>query len=466
MTSMPTHASAGSDHQHAHQPTAKSTVRKGPRPVNAMRSLPETAKYKPGDILVVFGELFTRGYANGIVDEAERAGLKIIRSTVGRRDADGTLRPLNPDELASQPQPLINIPLEAGFDMEPCAQDGISPVDQMKGVKMSEWESTRLDWAKVASSRELATARFRKNVTQYFAELEKHIPKGANVIFAHTMAGGVPRAKILMPTMNRVFKGVGDRHLSSEQFWNSDLGKFCAMSFEDVTANTLSHLLELSAPLRERIVKDGGRASYVAYGYHGTEVLIEGSYAWQSYAPYLQGFAKMKLEDVADDAFKKGVSVCVFNCPEILTNSSSIFVGVEVPLYPFVAALKREGAGSKKVQAVLARAQALIKPEISLDDVVKFTDQFLTSKELRSVCRYDHWPEHNNQAQMDLLIRASESLIEMHIDQKNLITFVLSEEIFRTTGFVMFNEAFHPRAPVYWLGHDVLAKALASEKTL
>jgi hypothetical protein len=69
-------------------------------PLIPLRNLPQKAQFKKGDVLVVFGELFQRGYANGIVDEAERAGLKVIYSTVGRRDNDGKLRPL---KTASHP---------------------------------------------------------------------------------------------------------------------------------------------------------------------------------------------------------------------------------------------------------------------------------------------------------------------------------------------------------------------------
>ena len=41
-------------------------------------------------------------YANGIVDEARRAGMTIIGITVGRRDKDGALRALNAEELAEE----------------------------------------------------------------------------------------------------------------------------------------------------------------------------------------------------------------------------------------------------------------------------------------------------------------------------------------------------------------------------
>ncbi len=80
----------------------------------------------------------------------------------------------------------------------------------------------------------------------------------------------------------------------------------------------------------------------MAFGYHGTEILIDGRYAWQSYSPYLQGFAKVELENIARKALHEGIQASVYNAPEILTNSSSIFLGVEVALYPLLGAMKKE----------------------------------------------------------------------------------------------------------------------------
>jgi hypothetical protein len=36
------------------------------------------------------------------------------------------------------------------------------------------------------------------------------------------MAGGIPRARVFMPLLNRVFKGTGDKYLASSDFWRSD----------------------------------------------------------------------------------------------------------------------------------------------------------------------------------------------------------------------------------------------------
>ena len=437
--------------------------------LNPMRQVPALAKYKKGDVLVVFGELFSRGYANGIVDEAERVGLTVIRSTVGRRDEEGRLRPLNETELKTQSKPFINVPLEAGFDLEPSSDDPATaqtPVQQLAGLKLGDWEGAKLDWEKIEASRKRGAEGFRKRVKAYMTELNSLIPPGANVIFAHTMAGGVPRAKIMMPAMNRVFKGTGDRYFGSDVFWATALGRLSSLSFNEVTAETFSHLIDLSSPIRTRVESEGGTVRYVAYGYHGTEVLIGDEYQWQSYAPYLQGWSKIKLEEIAQNAWSKGLKATVYNCPEILTNSSSIFVGVEVPLYPFIAALKKEGAKTAAVQETLHAAEELLKPSITFDAIKSFTDKALKAPEIRAQAEFSKWPQHSSKAQLETLIKAAQELIDMHKDTKQLITFGLSEQIFRATGHIMFNDSFNLSKPVWWLGHDVLARALASGNTL
>ena len=122
-------------------------------PFFPLREKPAPAPYKAGDVLVLFGELFNRGYANGLVEEAEKMGMTIVRATVGRRDKDGSLRALTAEETANVPKPFINIPLEAGFDMEPAA-NGLSPVDQMKDIKLSDWQNAKIDMKAIEESRQ------------------------------------------------------------------------------------------------------------------------------------------------------------------------------------------------------------------------------------------------------------------------------------------------------------------------
>ena len=62
--------------------------------------LPDNTLYGEGDVFVLFGELFGRGYATGLIDSAKAAGMTIVGITVGRREDDGTLRALTDEELA------------------------------------------------------------------------------------------------------------------------------------------------------------------------------------------------------------------------------------------------------------------------------------------------------------------------------------------------------------------------------
>ena len=424
-----------------------------------VRDLQSKAPYNNQDVLVIFGEVFSRGYVNGLIEEAEKHGMKVIYSTVGRRDAEGKLRPLTEQEIQEKNQlPMINVPLEAGFDMVPSSK-GQSPCDQLQGIKLSEGLSAKLDWEQVNESQVIGEKDFARRTAEYVKALAPHLKEARNVIFAHTMAGGVPRAKIIMPMMNRVFKGHGDRYCSSEEFWTTDLGKLCDKSFMSVTANTFEHFINETAGLREEIKKRGGNVGYVAYGYHGTEILINKEYRWQSYSPYLQGFAKKHLEDIAVAHMKKGVNACVFNCPEILTNSSSIFLGVEVALYNLLPALQKEQPGSKAVEALFKKCQSLLKPDVKIETIFKRLDEYFNSDLIRNrFSHYEKWPQHNGPEQMKAMSEMSSEILDMHQDTKHLMTAELSEIIFRGCGHVMFEESFKPRQPVWWIGHDIISK--------
>lgn len=431
-----------------------------------MEILPEIAGYGKGDVLVLVGELFGRGYANGLVDEARRLGMTVIGTTVGRRDSDGTLRSLSPEELAESEALLggsiVNIPLEAGFDME--SVDGKPSIsEQLKKARPDDFASISFEEGFIEKAKNAGTARFRKAVSQVAAEVAKMIPPGANVLLAHTMAGGIPRARVFMPLLNRVFKGTGDKYLSSETFWNSELGQLCEISFNEVTADTFRYLLEESSGLREKVAAGGGRASYIAYGYHGTAVLVAGEYKWQSYTPYVQGIAKMRLEDVAGEAFAKGISATVFNCPEIQTNSSALFLGVEISLYPLLEAIRRQ-IGDAASQPLHERCQMMLKEGESVAGLLERADQYLSSPIIAAITDFKTWPQHNTPEQAELMLTASAELMGMHTDQKQLICAELSRIVFLSTGRLMLHASWNPGASTLWLNHDIIAKLLADER--
>ena len=66
-----------------------------------LRNVPQSNIFCKGDVFVLFGELFGRGYANGLINEARKAGMTIVGVTVGRRDENNALRALTAEELAT-----------------------------------------------------------------------------------------------------------------------------------------------------------------------------------------------------------------------------------------------------------------------------------------------------------------------------------------------------------------------------
>jgi hypothetical protein len=428
-------------------------------PIEPLREVPPPAAYRAGDVLVLVGELFGRGYANGIVEEARRAGMTIVGATVGRRGADGALRPLDAAELAEAEARLggriVNVPLEAGFDLEPPPGGGPSPAEQLKAFRADAWQTFALDWDAIARSREAGARRFEANLAAFVAQVEALVPAGASVLFVHTMAGGFPRARSLMPLVARAFRGTGEKFLPSEAFWQSEVARLWAASFDEVTARTFARLVAATAPLRA----GGRRVRYVAYGYHGCEVLVRGRLTWQTYVPYLQGWAKALLERLAREAWDAGARCTVFNAPEISTASSQTFLGVEVSLYPLLEALRREGGAA--ADEAWARCSALLAPGASLEAMLARADEYLASPALAPYRDLEGWPHHSSREQMEAMLAASDALMAMSADPREPVCAELSRTVFRSVGRLMLDASWEPAAPVLWVGHDVVARQAA-----
>ncbi|MFA5530796.1 MAG: hypothetical protein WDA11_09025 [Thiohalomonadaceae bacterium] len=428
----------------------------------SLRELPARNIFRPGDVFVLFGELFGRGYANGLVDEARRAGMTIIGVTVGRRDSDNRLRPLTDEELQAAEANLggriINVPLMAGFDLD--APEGApTPTDLLAVLKLDNWREAKLDWAHIERCRAVGVERFKSSLAEAMQTLDGMIPDGANVFFAHTMAGGIPKTKVFLAIANRIYKGRGERFLSSRALLDSDLGKMILMNFDEVTANTFRYLIEGSRAIRERLTATGGEVRYTAYGYHGTEILIRGRYQWQTYTNYTQGYAKKRLEDHACAAWAQGVKATVFNCPEIRTNSSDIFVGVELSLFPLLNALKREEGGAW-AEAQWATCQSLLQEGITLSSLLDMIEQYNADSTIAAFRNFEAWPMDNTAELADVMVGTSEEITRLHKDRKALITDHLSALVLEGTGPLIFHEASEPHGPVLWLNHDIVAKQL------
>ncbi|MDP7149499.1 MAG: hypothetical protein QGI08_03760 [Paracoccaceae bacterium] len=424
--------------------------------------IPSNTLFGKGDIFVLFGELFGRGYATGLIDEAKATGMELIGITVGRRNDDGSLRPLTDEEHSAAEENLggkiINIPLMAGFDMD-APEGGQTPTDMLTEMTLDNWQEFKLDWDQVDRCRAVGTARFTGALGQIMEQLDGMIPTGRNVFFAHTMAGGIPRAKAFLAIANRIYKGRGARHLSSQALLDSDLGKLILQNFDEVTANSFGHLLEASSALRARIEAGGNQVRYTAYGYHGTRVLIGGEYRWQTYTSYTQGYAKMKLERFAQAAWDMGVKATVFNCPEIRTNSSDVFAGIELSLLPLLEALRKEGGGDF-VNGLWQQCQDLLKDGVALESVLQTVENYQQSPAMQPYYDFQGWPMANGPAQVEMTVGTSQDIVALHKDRKALVSDVLSSHVVDATGKLIFGAASNPDGPVLWLDHDTVAQVL------
>jgi len=427
-----------------------------------LRDIPQSNIFRNGDVFVLFGELFGRGYANGLINEARKAGMAIIGVTVGRRDENNALRALTEEELVLAETNLggriINVPLMAGFDLDAPAGEP-TPTDLLANMTLKSWQDDKLDWSHIEKCRDVGVKRFKDSVAKVMNQLDGMIPDGSNVFFAHTMAGGIPKVKVFLAIANRVYKGRGDRFLSTRALLDSDLGKLIMMNFDEVTANTFQHLIEGSAAIRARLEKTGGQVRYTAYGYHGTEILIDDRYQWQTYTSYTQGKAKRRLERVAEAAWEQGIKATVYNCPEIRTNSSDIFVGVELSLFPLLNALKKERGGAW-TEAQWQACRALFQEGYSLDELLKKIADYNASSVMLAFRSFADWPMDNTAILADLMIGTSEEITKMHKSRDALVTDVLSALVLEGTGPLMFHETSNPAGPVLWLNHDIIAKQL------
>lgn len=430
--------------------------------LNPLRHIPEANVFRKGDVFVLFGELFGRGYVNGLIDQARAAGMTIVGVTVGRRDDSGALRQLNDEELAEAEEKLggriINVPLMAGFDMD--APEGEqNPTEMLSGITLKNWQEEKLDWERIERCRAAGVARFTGSAATVMTEIDKLVPQGANVFFAHTMAGGIPKIKAFLAIANRIYKGRGERFMSSRALLDSDLGKLILMNFDEVSANTLKYLIDASATIRERVTQAGGEVRYTAYGYHGTEILIGDEYQWQTYTNYTQGYAKMRLESIAEAAWKNGTFATVFNCPEIRTNSSDIFVGVELSLFPLLRALKKEGGGAWADEQWRI-CEELLGDDTSLQQLLDTIEKYNNDATSATFRNFEAWPMDNTPALADVMIGTSEAITALHKDKKALITDHLSSLVLEGAGPLMFHGASEKIAPVLWLNHDIIARQL------
>jgi hypothetical protein len=149
----------------------------------------------------------------------------------------------------------------------------------------------------------------------------------------------------------------------------------------------------------------------------------------------------------------------VFNCPEIRTNSSDIFVGVELSLFPLLTALKREG-GAAWAQQQWDACQELLQDGVSLQSIIDMIEAYNNDPTSATFRNFEDWPMDNTPELADVMIGTSEDITKLHKDRKALITDHLSALVLESAGPLMFHGAAEQIGPVLWLNHDIIARKL------
>jgi hypothetical protein len=84
----------------------------------------------------------------------------------------------------------------------------------------------------------------------------------------------------------------------------------------------------------------------------------------------------------------------------------------------------------------------------------------MTWSEKHGTSDFATWPQHSTKEQMEKMLTLSDEIVSYHKDEKLLMSAVLSEIIFKSCGYIMLHDAYKPKSPVLWIGHDAVSKCL------
>jgi hypothetical protein len=104
-----------------------------------------------------------------------------------------------------------------------------------------------------------------------------------------------------------------------------------------------------------------------------------------------------------------------------------------------------------------------LKEGVSIDDLLERANSYLCDPLVTATRDLASWPQHNSPQQQELMLNVSAVLLAMNADQKEIVCAVLSRGVFQGVGKLMFDSSWEPKAPLYWLNHDVIARSLAGK---
>jgi hypothetical protein len=136
-------------------------------------------------------------------------------------------------------------------------------------------------------------------------------------------------------------------------------------------------------------------------------------------------------------------------------------MGVEISLYPLLAALELEGGG-KAFEDIRDECRSLLRDDVSIEAMLATANDYLASPIVAPMGTYDTWPHHNTPEQAELMLNCSATLMGMNRDPKEIVCAVLTWGVVSAAGRLIIDTMWGPAAPVYWLNHDIIAKRLTT----
>ena len=110
---------------------------------------------------------------------------------------------------------------------------------------------------------------------------------------------------------------------------------------------------------------------------------------------------------------------------------------------------------------ILSACQERLNEGVRIDDIHNTVSEYLSHPTTQAYAQFEKWPQHNQKDQMELMLKTAAEIASQHREPQHLITALLSQEIFRASGEIMIREAGEPTQPVWWVGHDIVAKEIS-----
>lgn len=412
--------------------------------------------------VVLIGEYLKDGYLKGVRDFCKRHNWQIFFSTIGRRErvaddslfATGQLRAPAPQELDSEVEKdnLINLPLEAGFDLVSLS-DGRKLSDLLN--KCSEFRKFEISQNDLEEFRSASEVQFKKRLDEFCVQLAPRLEKFDYVLYVHAMAGGTIRHPLALEGLAELLKGTLNLH----DYFKTGLGRAANANINEVSSQTFNYLIDaIKTNAAMKNLKNEFRIA--GYGYHGTKIEIAGAYKWMSLPPYFPAPAKVNLEKISEKNFASGVSCTVFNSPEVVTASSRHFPGISLSSIAFLGSLSKGGHLASPLFSSRFQSETQVIKGFDIEKLSKIADQFFNHPMFKTF-QIEQWPQTCT-AEISNEIRLAQGKITevTTVPGFRNLTSALSRILIALVGEILVKESVSAKEPIYWAGHDVIIEKI------